>query len=273
MLRSRLPSTPVLVAVVAGLAALAGCGGDENGGERPAVGGAATEASAGGSARQAPTLDGVLRCLQAAGLPASRQSGLDDEEYVGIDGEGGRTVISFSRTKEDADLTASAAGSSGKVVREGLITTSLDDAVLDQEPVIRGCMRGEAAAGAASAAAEPDAEVAGGTATPAGADGGATVDVGRVAADFPTEQDVRSCLRGRGVPFRDEASTKTDGIEIVRRDGGLTTISFEENEGLAKAVEEASKEYGDAVRVGTVVASLATTGEPDAAAIRACLAE
>ncbi len=227
-----------MLAVVACCAALAGCGGGDD--EKDA--GSGTDGSTPTAA--APTRDGVLRCLNASGVPATRQSGLeDDDQTIGIDTSSGRTVISFAKTAEQAELRASVSEQYGKVVREGLVTTALDAGTLEDEALIRRCMAGKAPA-------------AGGN--------------GRVAADQPTAETVRQCLKAAGVAVRDKEAGQVDRVVIAHPGGLMTTIDFEVNEGVAKAVETASKKFGKTLRVGTIVASLAPR-EQATAEIRTCI--
>jgi hypothetical protein len=270
-----------VLAVVAVGVAITGCGGGDDDGSSPS---AATR-----SVAAAPTLDGTLRCLNAAGILAKRQSSIGDSpDVIGIDTTGGRTVIDFAKDDEQADLQESLKKQYGKVVREGLVTASLVEGSLKDEDTIRGCMAGgtptadggtdtvatataatDVSGDAASSTPTASTTIEGTATTPT--DGSGLGRPGAVAADAPTAEEVRQCLRGRGVAVRDEANTTGDGVEIAHPGDLMTSITFEANEGIAKAVEGASKKFGDTLRVGTIVAALAPKGEPALDDIRACI--
>ena len=102
--------TPLSAAVAATLAlALGGCGGDDDkSGSTTADKPAATEETG-----SAPALDTVLDCLKVGGLDAKDQS-TSTGAKIGIDYAGGRTVISFEDSPEDAETYASVAEANGE---------------------------------------------------------------------------------------------------------------------------------------------------------------
>jgi hypothetical protein len=61
----------------------------------------------------APALDTVLDCLKVDGLDAKDQSSSTGEK-IGIDYDGGRTLVSFKDTPEDAATYASVAEANGE---------------------------------------------------------------------------------------------------------------------------------------------------------------
>jgi hypothetical protein len=103
--------------------ALGGCGGDDKS-EKPSV--------------SAPALDTVLDCLKVGGLDAEDQSSSTGEK-IGIDYDGGRLLVSFEESPEDAESYASVAEASGEtaVVKGSVAITVPDDpdAEADQQAV------------------------------------------------------------------------------------------------------------------------------------------
>lgn len=241
--------------------ALAACGGDDSssGTSTSTPGATAQAATTAGAATTAaatapqPTadLDGVLRCLQAAGLEAKEQSGLDDKRLIGIDYPGGRTTIDFPKDADEADLTASAAEQYGEVVRSGLVVATIDPSGAADKATVTGCLDPARAPAATTGAA-----------------------AGAVAADAPALEDVRRCLAAAGVPSRDTANVATPGtIEIAHVDKSLTVIDFEADEEEAKLTAKVSEDYGKVLRVGTVVATMSKSGERVEDKIRPCLSK
>jgi hypothetical protein len=110
--------------VVAFALALGGCGGDDSGGG------------------DTPPLDTVLDCLKVDGLDAKDQSSSTGEK-IGIDYPGGRTVISFEDSPEDAETLASVAEANGETtVVEGSIAVTIpaDPAAEDDQSAIEECV-------------------------------------------------------------------------------------------------------------------------------------
>jgi hypothetical protein len=96
--------------------ALAGCGG--GGGEEKGGGGGGEKPAS------APALDTVLDCLKVGGLDAKDQS-TSTGEKIGIDYDGGRLLISFEESPEDAQTYASVAEANGEtaVVKGSVVIT------------------------------------------------------------------------------------------------------------------------------------------------------
>lgn len=104
------------VTIAVGLAA---CGG---GGESDSSSGGQGESASG------PGLDAVLSCLRDEGLDAQDQSSNTSGETIGIDYSGGRTVISFEETEEDAETAESVQPDpTAETFRAGLIVVSIPD--------------------------------------------------------------------------------------------------------------------------------------------------
>ena len=120
--------------------ALAGCGGDdEDGGESTSNAGTTQEEASGG---EAPALDAVLACLKKEGLEAKEQSS-SMGETIGIDYPGGRLVISFQPTPEDAETYASVAETNGEtaVVKGSVaITVPADPGAESAQATVEGCV-------------------------------------------------------------------------------------------------------------------------------------
>ncbi|WP_354698187.1 hypothetical protein DSM112329_03852 [Paraconexibacter sp. AEG42_29] len=263
--------------------ALAACGGDDSSSPGSSTTTPATSSStstAAAAAATAPTVAGVLSCLQSAGVKAETQTSVDDSEYVGIDYGSDRTTIYVEPDAEAAELKASLGEQYGQVVREGNVVAVIDPAGTDDQDAVEACIKPGASAPAAAtapstAASDTDEAAAAGTDDdPASAS--TTLEepyaVGALAADFPTDEQLRRCLLASGVPARDKGATKTAGtVEIAHPDDTLTSISFETNEGEAKAVEAAVQEFGKVLRIGTIVAVMAPAGEKYAPAIEDCV--
>ena len=137
--RGRLaPLTALCVAAATGLAA---CGGDDDkASSEPAD--AKTDTSA-----KSPSLDTVLSCLKTEGLDAKDQSS-STGDTIGIDHPGGRTVISFEKTEEDAKtlegVATTQAGPGGETFRQGKVVVSIPDdpAASVDKPAIETCLAG-----------------------------------------------------------------------------------------------------------------------------------
>jgi hypothetical protein len=116
-MRTSIPALAVLC-----LAMAAGCGGGDDGG---GGGSASTKPAAGGDA---PAPDTVLDCLKVGGLDAEDQSNSTGEK-IGIDYAGGRLLISFEESAEDAESYASVAEANGEtaVVKGTVVITVPDD--------------------------------------------------------------------------------------------------------------------------------------------------
>jgi hypothetical protein len=110
--------------------ALGGCGGDDSSK-------GTTTATA-----DAPPLDTVLDCLKVDGLDAKDQSSSTGDK-IGIDYPGGRLVISFEESAEDADSYASAAKATGEtaIVKGTVAITIPDDpAAKTDQPKVEQCV-------------------------------------------------------------------------------------------------------------------------------------
>jgi hypothetical protein len=102
--------------------ALGGCGDDDEG-KSPSSGGTSKTADNG----DAQSLDTVLDCLKVGGLDAKDQSS-SFGETIGIDYSGGRLVISFKESAEDAETYASVAESNGyTAVVKGTVAITIPD--------------------------------------------------------------------------------------------------------------------------------------------------
>jgi hypothetical protein len=128
---------PHFIAAVALSATLAlgGCGGDDEGSTTPDK----TAATA-----DAPALDTVLDCLKVGGLDAKDQSSSTGEK-IGIDYDGGRLLISFEESPEDAEAYASAAEATGEtaVVKGSVAITIPDDAGAEaDQAAVEECVGG-----------------------------------------------------------------------------------------------------------------------------------
>ena len=143
MTRHSIRLSPVAAALVVALAlGLAACGGDDDSSDSA---GEQTKAPAESEAPAGPTLEAVLSCLQDAGLAAEDQSSNTSGETIGIDYPGGRTVISFEKNEEDAELTLSVQPDpTADAYREGLIVVSAaaDPAAAADRPAIETCITG-----------------------------------------------------------------------------------------------------------------------------------
>ena len=131
-LRSRL--SPLVLTLAIGLTA---CGDDGDSSDSPEASADQTEAAAG------PTLKTVLSCLQDAGLGAKDQSSNTSGETIGIDYPSGRTVISFEKSEEDAELAESVnPDPTVESFRKGLIVVSpaADPAAEADRAAIEGCL-------------------------------------------------------------------------------------------------------------------------------------
>lgn len=270
-----------LIVTLAASTSLIACGGDDpspatsSGSASSASTTASTETQAASTAAAQPSLEQVLRCLNSAAVDAKRQSGLDDTKLIGIDYSGGRTTINFEADAEAADLAARLAVDYGEVVRAGTIVASITPTGAQDKAAVEGCITPGAASTGETADATPAATDPADPATPAAA----TDDVasppsvsGAVAADSPTAEEVRSCLKGAGVAVRDKANTEGKGVEIAHTDYTVTVIDFYASEAEAIAVEKVSKDFGKPIRAGTVVATLKPLAEKNAAAIGDCIA-
>ena len=121
--------------------AIAGCGGDDEdgGGETDSGGGTTAEGSGGAT----PTLDAVLACLKEEGLDAKDQSSNTGGDAIGIDYPGGRLVVSFEGTPEEAETYASVAEANGEtaVVNGSVVITVPDDPGAETaRPAVEGCV-------------------------------------------------------------------------------------------------------------------------------------
>lgn len=114
---------------------LAGCGGgDEGEDEAPASGGA--------SAASAPSPDAVLACLKEQGLDAKDQS-TSTGKKIGIDLAGGRLVISFEDSEEEAKTYASVAETNGETaVVKGSVAITVPDTptASTAQPTVERCV-------------------------------------------------------------------------------------------------------------------------------------
>src|SRR5690242_18180442 len=101
--------------------AVAGCGGDDDSGDSTGGGGGGDTTAA---AAAAPDHATVLACLKQAGLDAESQSNSSGEK-IGIDYPGGRTLITFEKSPEDAETVGSLAKNTGEteVVKGTLVLT------------------------------------------------------------------------------------------------------------------------------------------------------
>lgn len=133
------------VAATTAMLALAGCGGDdEDSGDQSTSGGATTQEGAQqeASGGAAPSPDAVLACLKEEGLDAKDQSS-SFGETIGIDYPGGRLVISFQPSAEEAEAYASAAETSGEtaVVKGSVvITVPVDAEAQSAQSAVEGCV-------------------------------------------------------------------------------------------------------------------------------------
>ena len=93
-----------------------------------------------------PSLDAMLSCLKAQGLDAKDQSS-SRGDAIGIDRPGGRTVISFEETEEEAKTLEGVAdtqtGPGGEAFRQGTVVVSIPDdpaATGVDKPAIETCL-------------------------------------------------------------------------------------------------------------------------------------
>jgi hypothetical protein len=119
--------------------AVAGCGGDDDSGD-------SSESSGGGDAAATPTATPthatVLDCLQKAGLDAKDQSN-SGGDTIGIDYPGGRALVSFEDSPEDAETLGSVAENTGEtVIVKGtlVVTIPVDAAAQTDQPKIESCV-------------------------------------------------------------------------------------------------------------------------------------
>jgi hypothetical protein len=115
------PHSIAAIALSATLA-LAGCGGDDE------DSGSTTTDDKTAATADAPALDTVLDCLKVGGLDAKDQSSSTGEK-IGIDYDGGRLLISFEESPEDAETYASVAEANGEtaIVKGSVAITIPDD--------------------------------------------------------------------------------------------------------------------------------------------------
>lgn len=121
------------VGVVSVALALGGCGGDDGEGSGSAKTTAATL-----------TPDAVLSCLKAAGTDAEDQSNSSGDK-IGIDYPGGRLLVSFEDTPEDAETYASVAETNGEtaVVKGSVVITIPEDPdAKAAQPTVEKCVEG-----------------------------------------------------------------------------------------------------------------------------------
>lgn len=141
-MRNRLALLLPLTFVIA--VAAAGCGGEDQGSPgsyTPAT--TPTESESTASSGVGVPFEDVLACLQGEGLDAQDQSSSISGQTIGIDYSGGRTVISFEESEEDADLTATVAEDYGEVVQAGSVVASIDpSADTADTAVIESCISG-----------------------------------------------------------------------------------------------------------------------------------
>jgi hypothetical protein len=119
--------------------AVAGCGGDDDSGDSTGGGGGGGDTAA---AAAAPDHATVLACLKKAGLDAEDQSNSTGKS-IGIDYPGGRTLVSFADSPEDADTLGSVAKNTGEtVVVKGtlVLTIPVDAEAQTDQPKIEGCL-------------------------------------------------------------------------------------------------------------------------------------
>lgn len=145
MQTSRIRLSPVIATLSVALAlGLTACGGDDE----PSDSGSSSDAPAAQEESKAsgtPALDSVLTCLTDAGVAAKDQTSNTSGETIGIDYPGGRTVLSFEETEDDAKLTESVQPDpTADVYREGLIVVSAatDPAAEADKPSIETCIKG-----------------------------------------------------------------------------------------------------------------------------------
>jgi hypothetical protein len=123
--------------------AVAGCGGgDEDSGDTGGGTGAGGDSAAAPAASATPDHATVLDCLKKAGLDAEDQSNSTGAS-IGIDYPGGRTLISFEDSPEDAETLGSVAKNSGDtvVVKGSLVVTiPVDAAAQTDQPKIESCV-------------------------------------------------------------------------------------------------------------------------------------
>jgi len=120
--------------------ALAGCGGDDEGGGESGDGSGETPTEASGG--EAPSLDAVLACLKKEGLDAKDQSSSTGEQ-IGIDYPGGRLGVKFEESADDAETYASVAETNGEtaVVKGSVvITVPADPGAETAQPAVEGCV-------------------------------------------------------------------------------------------------------------------------------------
>jgi hypothetical protein len=127
--------TSLPAACVAALAlAIGGCGGDDD------KSGSTTPATK--EVADAPALDTVLDCLKVGGLDAKDQSSTTGPK-IGIDYAGGRALISFEESQEDAETYASVAEANGyTAIVKGSVAVTIPadpDAEADR-PAIEECV-------------------------------------------------------------------------------------------------------------------------------------
>jgi hypothetical protein len=128
-----LKTVPPIVATVIASIVLGACGGDDD--ETSTV--AAAEADT-----ASLTVDGVVECLNGAGVKAETQFGIDDDEYVGIDYSGDRTAIYVEESEDEAELSASLGEQYGETFTSGTVAVILaaDPAAAEDRAAIESCI-------------------------------------------------------------------------------------------------------------------------------------
>ncbi len=117
------------------LLGVAGCGG----GDGDSAGATSADDGSGGSA---PSHEAVLACLKKEGLDAKDQSSSSGPK-VGIDYPGGRLLVTFEDTPEDAEAYASVAKGTGEtaVVKGSVaITVPGDPGAESAQPAVERCV-------------------------------------------------------------------------------------------------------------------------------------
>lgn len=125
--------------------AIAACGDDDSSSSGDTASTPATPADTSSAGASSAGPDAVLECLTAAGVDAKDQSSNTSGETIGIDYSGGRTVISFEDSEEDAETLEGVAGSSGsEVLRAGTVVVSFADGseATEDSDTIEGCVTG-----------------------------------------------------------------------------------------------------------------------------------
>ena len=130
----------VLAGMCAGVVlGLSACGGDDGGSDDKSSadsGGSTTEEAA------SPSHAAVLKCLKEAGLDAEDQTS-SMSKTIGIDYPGGRLVISFQESPEEAKTYASVAKTNGEgtIVKGKVVATIPVDAdAQSAEDTVQGCL-------------------------------------------------------------------------------------------------------------------------------------